>query len=46
MTAHDVARALPDPATLRERCRVFAMADAILSPERDYRYFSFNQHVR
>ncbi|GAA2557054.1 hypothetical protein GCM10010435_29740 [Winogradskya consettensis] len=44
MTAHDVARALPDLPTLRERCRVFAMTDAVLSPEWDYRYFSFNQH--
>jgi hypothetical protein len=41
VTAHDVARNLPDIATLRERCRALAVVEAILSPEEESRYYSF-----
>jgi hypothetical protein len=34
--------ALPDIATLRRRMQALAMLDAILSPEWEYRYFSFD----
>lgn len=43
VTVHDVAGALPDPATLRDQCRALAMLDAILSPEWESRYYSFSQ---
>jgi hypothetical protein len=33
---------LPEPATLRRLMRSLAMLEAILSPEWDYRYYSFN----
>jgi hypothetical protein len=42
VTVHDVARALPNIAMLRDRCRVLAMLDAILSPEWESRYYSFD----
>ncbi|MBB4752376.1 hypothetical protein BJ964_006537 [Actinoplanes lobatus] len=42
MTVHDVVRALPDIAVLRERCRALAMLDAVMSPEWEYRYYSFD----
>ncbi len=34
--------AFPDPATLRELLRSMAMLDAILCPEWEYRYYSFD----
>jgi hypothetical protein len=42
MTVREVARALPDIVVLRDRCRAVAMLDAILSPEWEYRYYSFD----
>ncbi|MFD9501303.1 hypothetical protein [Streptomyces sp. NPDC060035] len=36
MTAPDVARALPDIPTLRDRCRSMAMLDAILQPDKPF----------
>lgn len=42
MTVHDVARRLPSPADLRSLCRSLAMLDAILSPDWESRYYSFN----
>lgn len=42
VTVHDVARALPDILTLRERCRALAKLDAIMSPEWESRYYSFD----
>jgi hypothetical protein len=42
MTVFDVVRALPDISTVRDRSRSMAMLDAILSPEWQYRYFSFD----
>lgn len=36
--------ALPDLPTLRRRMQALAMLDAILSPEWEYRYFSFDSH--
>ncbi|MFF7180001.1 hypothetical protein [Streptomyces sp. NPDC008121] len=42
MTVHDVARRLPDPAVLRDHCRALAMLDAVLSPEWEDRYHSFD----
>ena len=41
MTAQDVARRLPDLPVVRDRSRSLAMLDAILSPEWEYRYYSF-----
>ncbi|MFD3437206.1 hypothetical protein ACFWU3_06850 [Streptomyces sp. NPDC058685] len=42
MTVHDVACRLPAIADLRDLCRSLAMLDAILSPDWDSRYYSFN----
>jgi len=42
VTAHETARALPDIAVLRDRCRALAVLDAILSPEWESRYYSFD----
>jgi hypothetical protein len=35
-------RQLPEISVVRDRCRSMAMLDAILSPEWQYRFFSFN----
>jgi hypothetical protein len=35
---------LPDVASFRRRTRALAMLDAILSPEWEYRYYSFDSH--
>lgn len=35
---------LPPPPALEKLCRSIAILDAILSPEWEHRYFSFNQH--
>ncbi|WP_327003067.1 hypothetical protein OHA72_49635 [Dactylosporangium sp. NBC_01737] len=42
VTAHDVAAALPQIPVLHDRCRAIAVLDAILSPEWEYRFFSFD----
>lgn len=42
MTAHDVARVLPDIPRLRDLCRSLAVLEAILSPEWESRYYSFD----
>ncbi|MEV0024047.1 hypothetical protein AB0H45_17865 [Streptomyces atroolivaceus] len=42
MTVYDVARRLPTVADLRDLCRSLAMLDAILSPDRESRYYSFD----
>lgn len=42
MTVYDVARQLPAVADLRDLCRSLAMLDAILSPDWESRYYSFN----
>jgi hypothetical protein len=42
MTVQDVARRLPDIPVVRDRSRSLAMLDAILSPEWEYRYYSFS----
>ncbi|MGW2789783.1 hypothetical protein ACWC9H_07635 [Streptomyces sp. NPDC001251] len=42
MTVYDVARQLPSVADLRDWCRSLAMLDAILSPDWESRYYSFN----
>ncbi|MFC8717840.1 hypothetical protein [Kitasatospora sp. NPDC057198] len=42
VTVHDVARRLPSIADLRNLCRSLAMLDAILSPDWEGRYYSFN----
>ncbi|ROO85034.1 hypothetical protein EDD29_2569 [Actinocorallia herbida] len=44
MTAHEVARLLPEVARLRDLCRAMAMLEAILSPEWESRYHSFNRN--
>jgi hypothetical protein len=44
VTVHDVARRLPGIAALRARCRALAMLDAVLSPEWQYRWYSFDAH--
>ncbi|GAA3045167.1 hypothetical protein GCM10017562_03040 [Streptomyces roseofulvus] len=42
MTVYDVARQLPSPTDLRNLCRSLAMLDAILSPDWEDRFYSFN----
>lgn len=42
MIATKDLRLLPEPVTLRRLTRSLAMLDAILSPEWEYRYYSFN----
>jgi hypothetical protein len=42
MSAKTVAARLPEIDVLKELCRSLAMLDAILSPEWEYRYYSFN----
>ncbi|MFB9904089.1 hypothetical protein [Allokutzneria oryzae] len=42
MSVHDVIRALPDIDVVRARSRAMAMLDAALSPEWDFRYYSYN----
>ncbi|MFD9374185.1 hypothetical protein ACFWBH_01375 [Streptomyces sp. NPDC059999] len=42
VTVYDVARQFPSIADLRHLCRSLAMLDAILSPDREGRYYSFN----
>ncbi|GGL53176.1 hypothetical protein [Planomonospora parontospora] len=42
MTAHDVARLLPDVTVLRDLCRSMAVLEAILSPDWESRYHSFD----
>ncbi|MFJ8162234.1 hypothetical protein ACIRBY_15060 [Streptomyces sp. NPDC096136] len=41
MTVHDVAEALPDIPTLRDRCRSMAMLEAVLNPDGE-RCYSFS----
>lgn len=42
MPAEDLAARLPDVETLRDRWRSLAALDAVLSPEWEYRYFSYD----
>ncbi|MFJ4469177.1 hypothetical protein ACIP2X_17015 [Streptomyces sp. NPDC089424] len=42
MTVHDVARQLPEIAVLREHSRSMAVLEAVLSPEWENRYHSFD----
>ncbi|MFJ3250816.1 hypothetical protein [Streptomyces sp. NPDC086782] len=42
MTVHEVIKQLPAIATVRERSRALAMLDAVLSPEWEWRYYSFD----
>lgn len=42
MTVHDVAEALPDIPTLRDRCRSLAMFETVLNPDGE-RYYSFSR---
>ncbi|MFB7112597.1 hypothetical protein [Streptomyces sp. NPDC056190] len=44
VTVHDVARQLPEIAVLREHCRSLAILEAVLSPEWEDRYYSFDDH--
>lgn len=44
MTVFDVAPRLPGIQELRDHCRSLAMLDAILSPEWEYREYSFDAH--
>ncbi|MFF2042793.1 hypothetical protein ACFVVX_20415 [Kitasatospora sp. NPDC058170] len=42
VTVYDIARQLPSIADLQNLCRSLAMLDAILSPDWEGRYYSFN----
>ncbi|MDV5146836.1 hypothetical protein R1T08_22250 [Streptomyces sp. SBC-4] len=44
MTVYDVARALPGIEELRDHSRGLAMLEAVLSPEWESRYYSFDAH--
>lgn len=44
MAVHDLIRQLPGIPLVRERSRSMAVLDAILSPEWEDRYFSFDSH--
>ncbi|MFB9389622.1 hypothetical protein ACFPM3_08385 [Streptomyces coeruleoprunus] len=44
MTVHDVAARLPAIPVLRDHCRALAMLEAILSPDWEDRYHSFDAH--
>ncbi|GGU77793.1 hypothetical protein GCM10010275_10540 [Streptomyces litmocidini] len=44
MTVYDVARALPGIEELRDHSRGLAVLDAVLSPEWESRYYSFDAH--
>ncbi|MEU7070679.1 hypothetical protein AB0B30_08495 [Streptomyces narbonensis] len=44
MTVYDTARALPGIEELRDHSRGLAMLDAVLSPEWERRYYSFDAH--
>ncbi|GHG20498.1 hypothetical protein GCM10018791_39300 [Streptomyces zaomyceticus] len=44
MTVYDVARALPGIEELRDHSRGLAMVEAVLSPEWESRYYSFDAH--
>jgi hypothetical protein len=41
-TVYDIAIALPDIATLHQRCRALAVLEAIVSPEWESRYYSYD----
>lgn len=43
MSVYEVIRKLPDIPTVRDRSRAMAMLDAVLSPEWEYRYYSFQR---
>jgi len=42
MNVYDVAALLPEIPVLRDRCRALAMIEAIVSPEWEFRYYSFD----
>jgi hypothetical protein len=42
MSVTKFAMTLPDAEVLRQRCQTLAVLDAILCPDWEYRYFSFN----
>jgi hypothetical protein len=42
MTVLDVARRLPGIAELREHCRALALLEAVISPDWESRFYSFN----
>ncbi|MBL7496121.1 hypothetical protein I6A84_01225 [Frankia sp. CNm7] len=42
MNVYDVAARLPDIPPLRDHCRALAMLDAIVCPEWQFRYYSFD----
>ncbi|MFH8578915.1 hypothetical protein OG468_20415 [Streptomyces zaomyceticus] len=44
VTVYDVARALPGIEELRDHSRGLAMVEAVLSPEWESRYYSFDAH--
>ncbi|MFD7409295.1 hypothetical protein ACFV7R_43205 [Streptomyces sp. NPDC059866] len=44
MTVHDVARQLPEIAVLCEHSRAMAVLEAVISPEWENRYHSFDDH--
>ncbi|WP_371616595.1 hypothetical protein [Streptomyces sp. NBC_00454] len=42
MTIYDLTRALPDPQTLRDRCRALAALELVISGNQDGGYFSYD----
>ncbi|WTW99993.1 hypothetical protein OG216_44530 [Streptomycetaceae bacterium NBC_01309] len=44
MPVHEILRRLPDIAELKNRSRALAMLDAVMSPDWESRYYSFDSH--
>ncbi|MCU7820623.1 hypothetical protein KSNIM_02840 [Kitasatospora sp. DSM 101779] len=44
MPVHTLANRLPDITAVRDRCRAMAVLDAVLSPDWESRYHSFDAH--
>ncbi|MFI6588095.1 hypothetical protein [Embleya sp. NPDC050493] len=44
MSVYEVTRRLPEISIVRDRSRAMAMLDAIMSPDWEFRFFSFDSH--
>ncbi|MEU7283342.1 hypothetical protein AB0A69_31885 [Streptomyces sp. NPDC045431] len=44
MTVYDTAKLLPSIPELRDHCRALAMLEAVISPDADFRHYTFDTH--